>query len=43
MGKQPVQGQKKSKDAVLKAATQKKKAGGAKVLYHLCRNGPRVK
>jgi hypothetical protein len=30
MGKQPVQGQKKSKDAMAKAANQKK--GGAKVL-----------
>lgn len=30
MGKQPVQGQKKSKDSITKAAAQKK--GGAKVL-----------
>lgn len=34
-------GTKKSKDAISKAATQKK--GGAKVTSRLCRNGPREK
>lgn len=41
MGKQPVQGQKKSKDSIAKAATQKK--AGAKVAHLLFRNGPREK
>jgi hypothetical protein len=41
MGKQPVQGQKKSKDAIAKAASQKK--AGAKVYLPLSRNGPREK
>ena len=41
MGKQPVQGQKKSKDAISKAASQKK--AGAKVHIPLVRNGPREK
>ena len=41
MGKQPVQGQKKSKDAIAKAASQKK--AGAKVHLPLVRNGPREK
>jgi hypothetical protein len=41
MGKQPVQGQKKSKDAIAKAASQKK--AGAKVHIPLVRNGPREK
>lgn len=41
MGKQPVQGQKKTKDAIAKAASQKK--AGAKVHLLLVRNGPREK
>jgi len=41
MGKQPVQGQKKSKDAIAKAASQKK--AGAKVNLLTLRNGPREK
>ena len=41
MGKQPVQGQKKSKDAIAKAASQKK--AGAKVILLTFRNGPREK
>ena len=41
MGKQPVQGQKKSKDAISKAASQKK--AGAKVYLPSSRNGPREK
>ncbi len=40
MAKQPA-GQKKSKESIAKAATQKK--GGAKVILVVCRNGPRVK
>lgn len=39
MGKQPTTGQKKSKDSIAKAATQKK--AGVKVVGALCRNGPR--
>ena len=42
MGKQPVQGQKKSKDAIAKAATQKKKVA-TKVNPPSLRNGPRAK
>ena len=41
MGKQPAAGQKKSKDSIAKAATQKK--GGAKVVIVSFRNGLRVK
>lgn len=41
MGKQPAAGQKKSKESIAKAATQKK--GGAKVFLVLLRNGPRAK
>jgi hypothetical protein len=41
MGKQPVQGQKKSKDAIAKAASQKK--AGAKVNLLKFRNGLREK
>lgn len=41
MGKQPVQGQKKSKDAISKAASQKK--APTKVCLSLVRNGPRAK
>ncbi len=40
MAKQPA-GQKKSKESIAKAATQKK--GGAKVLFRLRRNGLRGK
>lgn len=41
MGKQPTLGQKKGKDAIAKAATQKQ--GGAKVIIILIRNGPKEK
>lgn len=41
MGKQPAAGQKKSKESIAKAATQKK--GGAKVILGWFRNGPREK
>jgi len=41
MGKQPVQGQKKSKDSIAKAASQAK--GPAKVIDISCRNGTREK
>jgi hypothetical protein len=41
MGKQPVQGQKKTKDAIAKAASQKK--AGAKVNQFTFRNGLREK
>ena len=41
MGKQPVAGQKKSKDSIAKAAAQSK--GPAKVVFNLCRNGIREK
>ena len=43
MGKQPATGQKKTKDAIAKAAAQQKKKSGAKVIYPLCRNGPKEK
>lgn len=42
MGKQPVAGQKKSKDSIAKAATQKK--GGHKVIkFNYLRNGRKEK
>lgn len=41
MGKQPVQGQKKSKDSIAKAAAQSK--GPAKVIINSYRNGTREK
>jgi hypothetical protein len=41
MGKQPTLGQKKGKDAIAKAATQKQ--GGTKVIIFISRNGPKEK